>query len=57
MDLDNITLSEENQRKKILYDIIYMWNLRIIQIDLYIKKKQTQKANMKTIRKRERGTN
>ena len=28
MDLDNITLSEENQRKKILYDIIYMWNLK-----------------------------
>ena len=28
VDLEDIMLSEINQRKKILYDFIYMWNLK-----------------------------
>ena len=28
MDLEDIMLSDINQTEKILYDIIYMWNLK-----------------------------
>ena len=39
MDLEGIMLSEINQtERQILYDIIYMWNLKIQQTSEYNKK-------------------
>ena len=39
MDLEGIVLSEINQtERQILYDIIYMWNLKIQQTREYNKK-------------------
>ena len=29
------------RQRQILYDITYMWNLKILQMDLYTKQKQT----------------
>ena len=42
MDLKNIILSEVSQRQ-ILYEITYMWNLKIIQMNLFTKQKQTHR--------------
>ena len=42
MDLENIMLNKIRQRQ-ILFDITYMWNLKIIQINLYTKQKQTHR--------------
>ena len=33
-------LSESGRERQILYDITYMWNLKIIQMKLYSKQKQ-----------------
>ena len=46
-DLEGIMLSEINQRQ-ILYDITYIWNLKIIQMNLYTKQKQTHRHRKQT---------
>ena len=43
MDLEIIILSEVNQKRQILYDIIYMWNLKNNTNELFTKQKQTHK--------------
>ena len=44
MDSEGITLSAmSDTERQILYDITYMWNLKIRQTSEYNKKKQTQK--------------
>ena len=46
MDLEIIILSEGSQteKKQILYDITYMWNLKkMIQMNLFTKQKQTHR--------------
>ena len=49
MDLEKLYLMKSvRQRKTILYDIIYMWNLKIIQMNLYTKQKQTQRHRKQT---------
>ena len=35
--------SKSDRERQILYSIIYVWNLKIIQKNLYIKQKQTQR--------------
>ena len=47
MNLENIILSEVRQ-KQMLYDVTHTHNLKIIQMNLYTKQKQThrQKANL-----------
>ena len=47
MDLESYRVKEVRQRK-ILYDITYMWNLKIIQMNLHTKQTdlQTQKTNL-----------
>ena len=55
MDLENTILSEMHQRQ-ILYCIIYMWNLKIIQIESIYKIEtdlETKKTNMITKGERE----
>ena len=47
MDLENIMLSEISQRKQILYDISYMWNLKKIN-NLYAKQRQTHRYRIQT---------
>ena len=47
MDLQNIIFHEVIQRQ-ILYDITYMWNLKIIQINLYTKQKQMHRHTKHT---------
>ena len=47
MDLENIMLSEIRQRQ-ILYDITYMWNLKI-QMNLFTKQKQTHRYRNKLV--------
>ena len=34
-------LVKQVRQRQILYDIPYMWNLKILQMDLYTKQKQT----------------
>ena len=34
-------LVKQVRQRQILYDITYMWNLKILQMDLYTKQKQT----------------
>ena len=41
MDLENIILSEVDRERQILYDITYTWNVKIIQVNPYIKQKET----------------
>ena len=43
LDLEIVILSEVklDRERQILYDITYMWNLKIIQINLFTKQKQT----------------
>ena len=42
MNLENIILSEVcHTERQTLYDITYIWNLKIIQMNLYTKQKQT----------------
>ena len=45
MDLEIIILSEVSQTKKNKYCIIYMWKLKIVQINLLTKQKQTDIEN------------
>ena len=55
MDLENIRLSEISHiERQILHDITCMWNLKIIQINLYTKQKFTVIENKFTVTKRER---
>ena len=45
MDLENIILSEMSDRERqILYDIICMWNQKIIQMNLFIKQKHRRQS-------------
>ena len=39
MDVENVILNEVSQTKKGKYYITYMWNIRIIQMNLYTKQK------------------
>lgn len=40
MDIDTITLTEGSQReRRTLYNIVHMWNLQIIQMNLYTEPK------------------
>ena len=43
MDLEMIKLSEVSQTRQISYDITAMWNLKIIEINLLTKQKQTHR--------------
>ena len=42
MDLEIIILSEVSQRE-IPYDITYMWNLKMIQMNVFTKQKETHR--------------
>ena len=47
MHLENITLSEISRQRQILCEITYMWNLKIIQMNIYAETDlQTKKANL-----------
>ena len=50
MDLENIMLSEisHTRERQILCDITYMWNLNIIQMNIYAKWKQTHRYRKQT---------
>ena len=39
---------KSDRERQILYDITYMWNLKIIQMNLCIKQKQTQRHRRQT---------
>ena len=46
-------LSEIMKQRQISHDITYVWNLKIIQMNLYIKEKQTHRHRKKlTVSKR-----
>ena len=47
-NLEDITLSEVSQTEKDKYDVTYMWNLKIIQINLYTKHKQIHRHRKQT---------
>ena len=40
--------SKSDRERQIVYDITYMWNVKIIQINLYTKQKQTHKHRKQT---------
>ena len=46
--LDIITLSKSDRERKTLYDIIYMWSLKIVQVTLFTKQKQTHRHTKQT---------
>ena len=48
MDLEMIKLSEVSQTRQISYDITAMWNLKIIEINLLTKQKQTHRHRKQT---------
>ena len=48
MDLEIFILSEVSQTEKDKYHITSMWNLKIIQINLFIKQKQTYRSQNQT---------
>ena len=48
IDLENIILIEVRQRKTTTNGITYIWNLKIIQLNLYIKQKQTYRHRKQT---------
>ena len=54
MGLKNIILGEVNQTKTNINTITCMWNLKIIQMNLYTKQKQTHR-NRKEIYGQQRG--
>ena len=37
-----------NRERQIIYDITYMWNLKITQMNLYTKQKQTHRLRKQT---------
>ena len=39
----NTKWSKSDRERQILYDITYMWNLKIIQMNLFTKQKQTHR--------------
>ena len=41
-------LSKSDRERQISYDITYMWNLKKIQMNLYIKQKQIQRHRKQT---------
>ena len=43
MDLDSTMLNEMSVRERQIYDITYMWNLKLQQTSEYKKKKQTHR--------------
>ena len=43
-----IQWSKSDRKRQILYDITYMWNLKIIQMNLYTKEKQTHRHRKQT---------
>ena len=50
MDLENIILSEmSDSKRQILYDIIYMWNLKIIQMNSFIRQKESHRHRKQTL--------
>lgn len=60
MDLEMITLSEVSQTEKDKCYITYMWNPKIIQVNLYTKQKLSHKHRKQTFgyqREREGGMN
>jgi len=48
MDLEIIIISEASQRQ-ISYDITYMWNLKMIQMNLFTKQKQIDRLRKGTV--------
>ena len=40
--------SQSDREREILHDITYMWNQKIIQVNLYIKQKQTHRHRKQT---------
>ena len=48
VDPEIIILSEVSQRKTILYDIAYTWNLKKIQMNLSIRQKQNYRCRKQT---------
>ena len=47
-NLEDIKLSKVRQKEKDKYDVTYMWNLKIIQINLYTKHKQIHRHRKQT---------
>ena len=48
MNLENITFSKVVRERPILYDITYTWNLKIIQMNLHTKQKETHRHRKQT---------
>ena len=44
----HVQQSQSERERQILYDVIYLWNLKIIQMNLHTKPKQTHKHRKQT---------
>ena len=54
-DLEVIPQSEVSQRKHVFYGITFMWNQKIIQMNLFIKQTHTHKAHFLLPKEKQEG--